>query len=362
MSVVLRSLLVVGLVLAGLVGRGAGAAVSWKVVTELDRFEPFNAMAFHDGRLWVGSSRVNLGASYKLDVFDSAGTLLETKEMSHSLRYLSPFGPHGILTVGVSYKDQLTHYTVVSGETKLKVEPKTIPVQAYADEGAGRPGVLYFTDPGGLDDGILGKPARTIFTLGWLGPRYLKARIAGPHNPLLVGDSLFLIEHPTIASGGRYLVRVDLKTETSTRLLEGSDLASLILLADGKTLAVADRDAGDVRLVEAATGTTLKTYSVAAQRPRALAQLGHCLAVASEESKHVTFFDLRNNKVQGEWDLSVVGKKLYGLRSLAADSTTGRVYVRSAYPDFVGNASPDTDRNSVVLAEETDGATFQACR
>lgn len=367
MSLIHRTVLVAAFALAALLGSAqegqAASAVQWKVVTELDRFEPFDALVFHDGRLWVGRSRKNLSAEYKLEIFDSAGTLLETKTLTHSLRFLYPHGAHGVFTLGVSYQDQLTHYTTVTRQgAGFQVRSKTIPVEAFANEFAGKPGALYFTDPGGLDDGSMGKPLRTLFTFQGSRPRYLQARIPGPHYPTLAGNSLYVVENPTIASGGRYLVRVDLKTETPTRVLEGSNIANVLSLEDGKLLALADRGAAEVIVLNTVTGAVVKRLPVAAGTPRGLAVLGNCLVVGSEESKKLTFLDLRTDKVQGEWDLSVVGNKLYGLRSVAADSATGRVYVRSSYPDFVGNASPDPDRNSVVLAEEADGTTFKACR
>jgi hypothetical protein len=354
--------LALGLVL---MGQGAFAGtVDWKVVTDLDRFEPFDALVFQAGHLWVGSSRSNLAASYKLQVFDSAGNSVATQTLTHSLRGLHAYGADGVITVGVSVADQATHYTTATLKgVSLKAQARPIPISAYGNEAAGRPGALYFTDPGGLDDGgPIGEAARTIFTLRGNSPRYLKARIRNPHSPVLVGNALYVVEHPSIMSGGRNLVRIDLKTETPTSLYSGTDIIRVLSLDGGKQLALADRGANEVVIVDTATGQAAKHIPISAGTPRGLGTLDHCLVVGSEQAKQVTFIDLRTDKVVGTWDLSVAGTKLYGILSLAVDPASGRVYVRSAYPDSVVSPSQDADRNSVVLAEEKDGATAKACR
>ncbi len=186
---------------------GFSADVKWKVVTELDVFEPFDAHVFNDGLLWVGRSRKNLGADYHIQVFDSAGSQVFTKELPHSARFLYPYGANGVLSVGVSYKDNLTYFSTVERKNgKFTVISKKIPLGAFGNEWAGKPGLLYFMDPGGYDAGEpIGVTLRTIFTLRGNSFNYLAPRIPGPHHPLYVGNQLFLIEHPSVASGGRYL-------------------------------------------------------------------------------------------------------------------------------------------------------------
>lgn len=364
MSRYLSMLLVLVLALVACAASFAGE-VQWKVVSELDRFEPFEATVFHDGRLWVGRSRKDLAAFYRLEIFDSEGKELAVKELDHSLRFLYPYGANAVLTVGVSVKDQLTHYSIITRRgNEYQVQTKVIPLGAFADEWAGAPGALYFTDPGGLDDGSpIGQPLKTMFQMSGSSFRYLEARIRGPHSPLLVGNAIYVVQHPSMGSGGRNLMRFDLRSGKLEDLATGTDLVQILALDGGKRLAIADRGTSQVLLFDTTTKQIVKTLPVAAGAPRSIALLGNCIVVASEHEKKVSFLDLRKDTVAGVWDLTATGKKLFGLRRIAADSATGRIYVRSAYPASLVDASAqEPERNSVVLAEESDGTTARSCK
>lgn len=340
----------------------ASAAVDFKVLTDLDRFEPFDAHAFHDGKLWVGKSRSGLGADYRLEVFDSAGKKLGETKLQHSLRFLYPYGKSSVLTVGVSAATQLTHFTIATfNGSQFQIQSAQIPLGAYANEWAGVPGNLFFTDPGGQDDGSpIGVPLKTLFSFRSGSFRYLAPRIRGARSPKLVGNSLYVVEHPSIESGGRTLFRVNLGNESNTAVASGTDIINVALLADGKTLALSDRGASEIVLVDAEQGKEIRRLKVAAGAPRGVAEEGKCLVVASEQTKKISFLDKTSGALVAEWDASVVGNKLFGLRNIAADAATGRVYVRSAYAANPLDPGPE-ERNSVVLFEETDGATFKAC-
>src|SRR5262249_14655997 len=153
-----------------------------KVISELDRFEPFEAHVFHDGALWVGRSRKDLGSYYRLEVYDSQGNSIAVKTLNHSLRDIYPYWAHSVLIVGIPVAPSHRFYTIATrAGTQVQTETHDIPEEALADRWVGRPGELYFTDPGGFDDGSpIGTPLRTIFTLSHGSPRYLQARIPGP--------------------------------------------------------------------------------------------------------------------------------------------------------------------------------------
>lgn len=339
------------------------ASVEWRLITTLDRFEPFDAHAFHEGHLWVGKSRTGLGADYRLEVYDPAASRVADARLGHSLRFLYPYGPKAILTVGVSASDQLTHFTVATLEGKrIRLQSTKIPLGAYANEWAGGPGRLFFTDPGGLDDGSpIGTPLRTLFTFRNQSSRYLKPRIRGPRNPRLVGDHLYVVEHPSIETGGRTLYRVSLRDESMKPIAAGSDIINVLVMDGGKTLALADRGADAVILVDTAAGKETKRLTIAAGAPRGLAQLGRCLVVATERSKRILFLDRETGETVADWDASVAGLHLFGLRNLAVDPRGERVYVRSAFAASPVDPGPE-ERNSVVSFEETDPAALSACR
>lgn len=354
-----RILGIIGILLSSALSAGA---IDWKIVTELDRFEPFEAHRFHAGVLWVGRSRKDLGAFYQLEVYDSTGKALATAALTHSARHLYPYGADSVLIVGISYKDNLTHYTIAT-RTKagVRLEARTIPLGAFADEWAGAPGRLIFTDPGGLDEGELGGPQKTLFTMVGGRFRYLKAKIHGPHYPILLGNTLYLLEFKSIAAGTG-LLKVDLASETPAPVLAAkgdSDYARLFAIDGGKALAITDRGTDEVLIYDVAKGQVVQKMAIAAGSPRGLAEWGKCLLVGSQGSKKVSFIDWRTGKLLTEWDFSGAGAKLFGLAGVTVDPKSGVVFVRSNYPVAIGDPTPD--HNSVVMGEDRSGETAKLC-
>lgn len=340
----------------------AAPEIKWKVLQDLDRFEPFEAQTFHAGVLWSARSRKDLSADYHLDVFDTDGKRIASETLTHSLRYLYPYDANSVLTVGVSVSDQLTHYTVATlrnGHVTLR--SAQIPLGAFADEWAGNTKLSFFTDPGGLDEGEpIGQPLKTIFTMTGSRPRYLGARVRGPHQPVLVGQSLYVLENPSIGEGGKQLIRIPLDKETPQRVLAGNYFVAMKLASDGNLLIV-DRNANEIVSFDVASQKATSRLRVASGSPRQVAEFGKCFAVAIEREKKVAFLNRSTGALVAEWDLNPVGKQLYGLRNIAADLKTGRVFVRSAYAANPADPGP-AERNSVVMAEEPSGATLAACR
>jgi hypothetical protein len=338
-----------------------------KLVTALDGFEPFEAHLFHDGLLWVGSSRKNMAADYKLEVFDAQGNAVASTALPHALSYIYAFGPDSVLIVGTNGTLQLTQYSIARWDgSQVSVTTRSIPETAWADRWAGNPRQMYFTDPGGNTDdpgAKPGQPAETLFTLDGSSPKYLSTRIPDPQDILLVGNSLFLVEQPNITQSAANLVRVDLASQKPVELFPTlrKGLLSLVALDNGQ-LAVSEPGAGQVLLIDEKSSQLAGQVPVAAGAPRGLAQLGKCLVVGSEVSRHVSFFDLTagDRTLVADWDLSGASQNLMAIRDLAVDPQTGAVFARSAYPCTpFSSCGP---RNGVVLARDTSGETLAACR
>ena len=89
-----------------------------------------------------------------------------------------------------------------------------------------------------------------------------------------------------------------------------------------------------------------------------VARLGHCLVVAAQEARTLSFFDLRaaGFPLVARWDLSAAGAAIGNIRALSVDPDSGTVWLRSPYhgrvPDGVAG---------VTMAIDPDGATFRAC-
>lgn len=350
----------------------AADPIKTTVLSELDRFEGFDAHLFHAGYLWVGRSRLNLGGYYRLEVYDATGKQVANLELKHSLRQIAPFGQNAVIVVGVSAEPNVSQYTVVSAENgKFPVANHPVPETAWADRFVGSPKDAIFSDPGGNQDdpGLQtnpNQPAQTLFRLVNGEPHYLSTRLPLPTEGLVLGGKLYLVQDKDISGQQSNLVRVDLKTEKVERLFNDfwrQGLSNLTLLSDG-TLALVERGAGQLLVVDPAAWKLTATIKVEAGTPHGLAQLGSCLVVGSETTKRVSFYDLKDTAHArlALWDLSGAGAKLLGIRNLAADPQSGRVYVRSAYACNPLDTKCGPDRNSVVMAEETSGATFKQCQ
>ena len=351
----------------------AAAAPTVKVLSELDRFEPFDGAVFHAGHLWVGRSRKDLGAYYRLEVYAADGTLQGIATLGHSLRYVYPYGADAVITVGIGL-DGVSHYTVarfLNGQVQLKAAD--IPETALADRFAGAPGKLVFSDPGGFDDpdhpSDPNQPLQTLFVITRGGAtRYLAPRIAGPRDGVTVGDALYLVSSPNVSAGGKTLNKVDVARESFTKILEGrAGLDQILRLPAQNLLALTERDANQVLLVDLKTDRLSDTLSTEGfGRPRALAMLNGCLLVGTEDTKQVLVYNLASTahaKPIAQWDLSVAGDRFFRLRDLAADPATGTVYGRSAYPCSVTDgACGVTGRNSVVMVvPAADDPALAAC-
>ena len=339
-------------------------SVKVTVLSELDRFEPFEGHLFHAGNLWVGRSRKDLGSFYRLEVFDANGQILTSQELTHSIRYISPFNDESVLIVGVALNPNQSFYTVAQFKNaKLKLKTVMIPESAMADRGVAKSGNLYFTDPGGLDEGgPLSAPLKTLFHFG-SGPRYLKAKIHGPGQIVTVGNALYVIERPNVFEGGKNLIRVDLASEVpQTLFAQIRDNLNNLIVARDQLLAMPERGKDQVLLFDAAKNKLAGAIKVAAGTPRGLAVLGKCLLVGSELAKQVSFYNIAQtgNPLVGQWDLATAGNKFLGLRALAVDAKTGRVFARSAYPcPLQGYCA--SERNSVIMVTQDSNETFEKC-
>jgi len=69
---------------------------------ELDKAEPFDAMTFHGGYLFVGQSRKNLNSYYMVRVFDQNQKLIKSIPMSHVIEHMYAYGLDSVLAIGTS--------------------------------------------------------------------------------------------------------------------------------------------------------------------------------------------------------------------------------------------------------------------
>lgn len=340
------------------------AGIETKIVTPLDSFEPFEAHLFHSKVLWVGKSRSNIYADYRLEAYEPTGVLKASTKLNHSVRHLYAYGDGKILAVGISTSG-MSHYSIATLQrNQLVVTAREIPAEALASEWAGTPGKHVFTDPGGeVDTAVLGQPSKTFFTLGaGGGVRFFPTRLAGPFNPLTVRGELFVIQHPFVGGGGRAIVRVPLESGPQ-KIADGQDFSKMVVEVSTGLLVVSDRKARNVRWIELSSGQTVDSISIPDGTPRGLAILNSCLVVGMEREKKIRFYRKAEKQVQvAEWILEGVGAPLRGIRNLAADSESATLFIRSAYPASIGDPGATGDTvNAVIMMRDPSGNTARLC-
>lgn len=348
----------------------AATPVETTVLSQLDKFEPFEAHLFHGGQLFVGRSRKGLAGYYRLEIYSAEGVQLSDLPLQHSPRYLYPYGPEAVLAVGVSAEPNISQYTIVHfrrGNFTTSTNP--VPETAWADRFLGKPGQLIFSDPGGnqQDDAIVDNPnlpAQTLFRMQGANATFLSTRLPAPRAGTVIGNTLYLLHDKDIFGQQSNFSSVNLTTQKTERFFPSwrQRLVSLLPLDNGK-IALSEQGADQVLFLDPTSKQTT-VLKVEAGTPRGLATLGSCLVVASESSRQISFYDLKSsdNHLVAQWDLTGAGGKLYGIRSLAVDPQSGRVYVRSAYACSPNDPTCPSDRNNVLLVQERSGATFKQCQ
>jgi len=212
------------------------------------------------------------------------------------------------------------------------------------EEFAGDAKRWFFTEPG----------SRAILKMGNFGPSKLQSKISAPGVMALVGDALYVLERNAFALGDENLVRIDLKTSKEDTRVFGSprsSLTSMIPIAGGGRLALAETLANQVIIVDAGLARQTATVAIPAGHPRALAVRGRCLVVGTDDTsrKVLTFVDtsLAQPAVVGEWDLGSAPNRFKSVFKIAVDPLSKRVFARS-HEACLGCA---TSSNWLVMAE-----------
>ena len=347
------------------------AMADTSTVMELDRGEPFDAMASQGGVLFVGQSRENFNSHYAIHVLDSAQKLVRTIPMTHSVEHIYPYGSDSVIAMGTAIQPNLRHYTIITIRGRaFDVRDHTVPVTAWGNDWLGTyGGKEYFADMGGNtnDDETTSNPnldAQTIFSVDPYGrARYLPVRLVGSRNGLFVGDQLLVHHLFDIRNGLRNIHRVNITTGQHDELFVAPRARIWdFLTVDGNILAVAEAGGNRVIFVDRIT-KQIKTELSVEGEPRSLARVGHCLLVGSRESKSVTVISVRDPlspAITGSIDFSTTGGAFRVLDKITVDQQSGRVYGRSAVPCNPIIETCEKSWNSVVVSSQDDAVLVKA--
>ncbi len=333
----------------------ASAAPEVRVVTDLERTQPYAPLLFHAHYLWVASSTTGTEKTvYDVSLYNSEGHgPMAQVRIPHSAEHLYAFGSQAAVVVGKSSWPWKTHYTILSLTGRgLSAETTTFPEEIQTEQFGGQPGAMFFNEVG----------SRSVFRWDGKGSQPLKAEISGPGQMLLTGGFLYVLERNGFALGDENITRIKLSDESSERVFTDglrNGLTNMLVLNDSSYLAASESLANQVLLIDRKSNKLAGAIAIPGGTPRPLDQFGHCLVVGSDISKKVTFVDMKQTpaKVVAEWDLAVAGPKFENLYSLAVDPDSGRVFGRSK--DVCGSCT--LSRNSIVVAQESTGEVRRAC-
>lgn len=348
-------------------------AADTKTVTLLDKGEPYGAMVFHADHLWVGHSRKNFNADYKVQIFDRKDQLVSEIPLPHAPQVMYPYDDSSILIVGIGHTPNLTMYTLISHRGgSFPNRTRIIPMEAWANQWLGTfGGREYFTDPGGNpnDEAVttdLTLASQTLFRMDGDTPKYLPTRMRLPVGGVVVDKSLFVIQKDAMTGPKSNLVQVDPATGKSSNLfaIPRQDLHVITKVPGTSLLAILERAANQV-LIYDSVGKTLVSEVAVDRGPKPLKAMKNCLFVGSFEERSIQMLKRApqgNFEVAAKLNNTMPTSEFKKLSEIAVDEKTGRVYARSNFPCNPISDSCVDDSNRVISWDALSQTIKESCR
>lgn len=348
-----------------------------KIILDLDLGEPYEAMVFHGDYLWVGQSRKDFNADYRVRIIDRNDKVAGEVRLNHAVSYLHPYADDAVIAVGTGHTPNLTHYTVIRvlGKNSFNAQTRVIPEEAWGHNWIGTlDGKEYLLDFSGKyedadSDQKPSRAGRTVFTMDASDKaEFLGFRIPAPTAGFKLGDEFFVTHYYQIGGTLTNVVRVNPRSGAMTTLFPKGRQQNLDVkpVAGGKGLALSEYLDDRIAFYDLRSGAVTQVVA-SAGGPRSLVTLGRCVLAGNEKAKTVSVIDasdLAAPKLLASIGIDDARDAFRGLRKLAVDPQTGRLYGRSAYP--CNPMIEDCNRkswNRVIASNQKVGqAVLEACR
>ena len=342
-----------------------------ETVTLLDRGEPYASMVAQNGIFWIGQSRRQFNADYRIEVYSTDGRLIDRATLSHSISSLKERNDGTVVMTGINPSTQLTEYTFAKLlNNKIQKQTTSINVYGFISFWIGSLNNLhFFADIGGNsqdDNQNPNLPAQTIFSTRSSAPDYLSTRVRMPIAGTIHNDKLLLVSSEGMGSKAGSIVEVNPRTQQRRTLLEtknghfwgfkiipGTNDFVTSAIAQNK-LIIADSATGQIRREISTQGYT-RTFAIT----------GHCLIAGNDEKNTIEIFDLKSseNKSVLNAEIGMPITEFSGIKQIAIDDTTGIVFALAALPCNPMVEVCDRDDNRVVsLGSELGNAIKNSCR
>lgn len=298
-------------------------------IASLNEIEAYAPMVFHNQLLWLGhvdySQRKNI---YSVETRTPDGeTVLSKQIVPHSVERLYPFDKERILVMGKAFTSVgwVTYYSLVGGCCgALIVETHPVSTAYQVEEFTGNPDNLFFNETG----------ERSIVAQNSKGMQLLPIQVSGPGQMQLLGDFLWVLERRSFFLGDENIARINLKNMNVERVFPEpqNGLRNILALKDGSTIATAEYRNERLILVDSQDLTKQTIVPISGTHPRAIAEWGQCVIIASEYPHRLSIVKRSeaNPQVIFEYDLKQYQTELPNLHKISVDPETGSVFLRSA--------------------------------
>lgn len=340
-------------------------------VTLLDRGEPYASMISQNGVFWIGHSRRQFNAEYRIEVYTPQGKLIDKVSLTHSISSLKEGANGTVVMTGINPGSNLTEYTFAKFENgKIQKRTTQVAIDGFINFWIGTlNGRHFFADMGGNPQDTnqdFNLPAQTIFYTSSSTPHYMSTRVRMPIAGTIHNNKILLISSEGMGSPRASIVEVDPRTEAKRVLLSTKDgqFSSLKVLPETNTLITIAKAQNKLMLVDANSGEVKREIPTQGYT-RSVIVSGHCLLAGNDTNNTIEVFDLNSteNKSVLKEVIAISADEFSGIKQIAVDNTTGVVFAQAALPCNPMMQLCDKDNNRVVsLGAEFAKSLQKLCR
>lgn len=320
----------------------------------------YDGMLFHAGKLWVGSEQFIADrpeGGHTIVAFDPQNLLKPLViKLPHAPQFIQAYGPDKIIVLGLSaFGVPATWQSHMSIITR-RGEQFSVQTTTFPDNGE-FPNAIFVKQHAAVN-------GRDFFSLRYgenavmeygpnIRPRKLPFRIILPADLLAVDGALFVHEKDHASN----LIKINLKQMTSTKLFTGRSEERIQRLSywQKQKLIVAATETG-LLFIDPVTNSTAKAVKLAGL-PMGLTEVGSCLAVSTNDDRHLYLYAQPGAEPLLTVNLAKLGEQFGSANALAYDAASRQLFVRAT------TACPGCEKtkNGLARIADFDEQTRQSC-
>lgn len=370
-----------------------------EVVTAFSENNPYGRLVSHQGFFWLTRYQPSVKAPTQIEVYSAKGKLKASVKLPFAVKSLTPFDKDTLIASGWTniidnqlkndrrpFWETRSFYSLLSFREDTEIEIKTYEYpRAYPEYWDGDITLPYTLATNGEDVYVSEPGTRSVMRLEHdalvrlyrdipegveLPDDYPYPIVEGrmpvdlpfPEKMVVVGDYLYVVAKNSPQDGDELLVRINLANRNKTDLVFDhfrNGLKDMVAFEELELVAVSERKEDLLHLIDVKNNTVEATLKLHSKYPEYLARLGSCVVVGSTFERRLNFYDVSKAELPhvSQWDLSEVDPRFYRVDSIAIDSSSQTVFLRSN--EFCANC--EQTRAAVIRATEKNGVTFERC-